>query len=125
MIFLGRDVMAEPLDPPTMELGEHVAHIAAINYSFCAALKDTKLPTLPDPKSKPEIVKFLADSFDCCTEQIKTVTEAQMNAIHSTPDRRLNGRELLLGAYVHLAHHRGQAETYLRIKGNRAAAYVF
>jgi uncharacterized damage-inducible protein DinB len=48
-----------------------------------------------------------------------------MNAIHSTPDGRLNGRELLLAAYVHLAHHRGQAEIYLRIKGIKPPPYVF
>jgi len=71
------------------------------------------------------VVKFPGDSFDYCTKQISSVTDAQMSSIHSTPDGNLNGRELLLALYVHLAHHRGQAEIYLRIKGIRPPGYVF
>jgi hypothetical protein len=33
------------------------------------------------------------------------------------PDGTLRGREILLALYVHVAHHRGQAEVYLRDKG--------
>ncbi len=112
-------------DPPSMNFGEQMVHISAINYAFCAALRDTEPPALPNPTEKPDIVKYLADSFDYCTKQIGGVTSAQMEAIHSTPDGKLNGRELLLALYVHLAHHRGQAEIYLRIKGIKPPPYVF
>ena len=43
----------------------------------------------------------------------------------TSPDGRLNGREILLALYVHMAHHRGQAEVYLRIKGVAPPPYVF
>jgi uncharacterized damage-inducible protein DinB len=36
---------------------------------------------------------------------------------HNSPDGRLSGREVLLAMYVHVAHHRGQAEIYLRNNG--------
>ena len=71
------------------------------------------------------MVKYIGDSFDYCSAQISSVTNEQMNSIHNTPDGRLNGRELLLALYVHMAHHRGQAEIYLRIKGIRPPPYVF
>jgi uncharacterized damage-inducible protein DinB len=48
-----------------------------------------------------------------------------MDRPHSSPDGRLNGRELLLAMYVHMAHHRGQQEVYLRIKGIAPPQYVF
>jgi uncharacterized damage-inducible protein DinB len=129
-------------DPPSMNFGEQMLHIAWANYAFCSTLKDQKppnagAPQLPsEPKTakvapvtasaeKDAIVKYVADSWDYCTRQISTVTSAQMNAIHSTPDGELNGRELLLALYVHLAHHRGQAEIYLRIKGIAPPPYVF
>jgi hypothetical protein len=42
-----------------------------------------------------------------------------------SPDGRLNGRELMLALYVHVAHRRGQQEVYLRIKGIKPPPYVF
>ena len=112
-------------DPPSMSFGEQMAHLAWGNYAFCAALKDEKLPTLPDAKDKAAIVKYVADSFDYCSAQIASASAAQMNATHSTPDGRMSGRETLLALYVHMAHHRGQSEVYLRIKGIAPPSYVF
>jgi len=112
-------------DPPSMSFGEQMAHIAWANYAFCAALKDEKRPALPDRSDRDGLIKLVADSMDYCSAQIATVTDAQMNSIHSTPDGKLNGRELLLALYVHLAHHRGQAEIYLRDKGIKPPPYVF
>lgn len=37
--------------------------------------------------------------------------------MQSTGDGRLSGREVLLAMYIHVAHHRGQAEIYLRDRG--------
>jgi uncharacterized damage-inducible protein DinB len=34
------------------------------------------------------------------------------------------GRDVLLAMYVHVAHHRGQAEIYLRDKGIRPQSYM-
>jgi uncharacterized damage-inducible protein DinB len=112
-------------DPGSMTFAEQITHVARINYAFCAGLKDTAMPPLPAPTDKDTLTKFLADSFDYCSASIATVTESQMNQPHSTPDGRLNGRELLLALYVHMAHHRGQMEVYLRDKGIAPPQYVF
>jgi uncharacterized damage-inducible protein DinB len=68
-------------------------------------------------------VKFLSDSFAYCTDVISNLTEAQINSVHNSPDGRLPGREVLLAMYIHVAHHRGQAEIYLRDKGIRPPSY--
>jgi len=47
-----------------MSFAQQMAHIAAINYAFCAALRDVESPELPNPTEKPDPVKFLGDSFD-------------------------------------------------------------
>ena len=115
-------------DPPSMTFAEQMLHIGWADYAFCSALKDEKKPDMKEPAASAEkdaIVKYVADSWDYCSRQIAAVTAAQMNATHSTPDGKLNGRELLLALYVHLAHHRGQAEIYLRIKGIAPPPYVF
>jgi uncharacterized damage-inducible protein DinB len=107
----------------SMNFGELMAHIASTNYQFCAGLKDAEPPAFPSPTDKDGYVKFLSDSFDYCAVVIPNLTEEQMNRTHSSPDGQLPGREVLLAMYVHVAHHRGQAEIYLRDKGIRPPSY--
>jgi uncharacterized damage-inducible protein DinB len=103
--------------PESMNFGELMAHIAATNYQFCAGLKDSDPPTLPSPTEKDAVVKFLSDSFDYCSAVIPSLTDEQLNKTHSSPDGRL-------AMYIHVAHHRGQAEIYLRDKGIRPPSYM-
>jgi uncharacterized damage-inducible protein DinB len=68
-------------------------------------------------------VQFLQDSFNYCTPIIRGLTDSQLSAKHNSPDGNLTGREVLLALYIHVAHHRGQAEIYLRDKGIRPPSY--
>lgn len=108
----------------SMNFGELMSHIATTNYQFCAGLKDSDSPTLPSPAGKDAVVKFLSDSFDYCSAVIPNLTGEQLNQAHNSPDGRLPGREILLAMYIHVAHHRGQAEIYLRDKGIRPPGYM-
>lgn len=109
----------------SMTFGELMIHIASTNYAFCAGLKDSNPPAAPSPSAtdRDATVKFLGDSFDYCGSVISMLTDAQLNAYHDSPDGRLTGREVLLAMYVHVAHHRGQAEIYLRDKGIKPPPY--
>jgi uncharacterized damage-inducible protein DinB len=115
--------------PESMDFGQLMSHIATTNYQFCAGLKDSDPPALPSPagkdkeKDKDAVVKFLADSFDYCSTVIPNLTEEQLNTGHNSPDGHLLGREILLAMYIHVAHHRGQAEIYLRDKGIKPPGY--
>src|SRR5246500_2592852 len=109
--------------PESMNFGELMAHIAATNYQFCASLKDSNPPSLPSPIDKDAVVKFLSDSFEYCSAVIPNLTEGQLNKMHNSPDGNLPGREILLALYIHVAHHRGQAEIYLRDKGIKPPSY--
>lgn len=55
---------------------------------------------------------------------ILKLTEEQLSAPHNSPDGRLLGREVILAMYIHVAHHRGQAEIYLRDKGIQPPSYM-
>lgn len=112
-------------DPPSMTFGELVSHIAVTNYQFCAGLKDVAPPNLPSPTEKEGVVKFLSDAFDYCSSVILNLTDEQIARPHDSPDGRMPGREVLLAMYVHIAHHRGQAEIYLRDKGIAPPQYRF
>ena len=109
--------------PESMDFGALISHIATTNYQFCAGLQDSNPPALPSPKEKEAVVKFLADSFEYCGALIAKLTEEQLTKAHDSPDGHLPGREILLAMYVHVAHHRGQAEIYLRDKGVRPPSY--
>ena len=109
--------------PESMDFGALMSHIATTNYQFCAGLKDDKTPALPTPTEKEAVVKFLSDSFAYCGAVIPALTEEQLTKAHDSPDGHLPGREILLAMYVHVAHHRGQAEIYLRDKGIRPPSY--
>jgi uncharacterized damage-inducible protein DinB len=111
-------------DPGSMSFGELISHIATTNYAFCAGLKDSATPPLPSLTDKEGIVKFLSSSFEYCSAVISNLTEEQLNKVHNSPDGRLPGREVLLAMYVHVAHHRGQAEVYLRDKGITPPSYM-
>lgn len=109
----------------SMTFGELMMHIASTNYAFCAGLEDSKTPS--DPKisaaDKDAVVKFLSDSFQYCSGIIPKLTEDQLSRSHDSPDGRMAAREILLAMYIHIAHHRGQAEIYLRNKGIRPPSY--
>jgi uncharacterized damage-inducible protein DinB len=108
--------------PESMNFGELMSHIAITNYQFCAGLKDAAPPATSSPTDKDGFVKLLSDSFDYCSGVITTLTEQQLT-IHNSPDGRLPGRDVLLAMFVHVAHHRGQAEIYLRDQGIRPPQY--
>lgn len=110
--------------PESMDFGALMSHIAATNYQFCAGLKDSEAPSFPAATDKPAIVKFLSDSFEYCSGIISGLSSEQLKRVHNSPDGRLPGREVLLAMYVHVAHHRGQAEIYLRDKGIRPPRYM-
>jgi uncharacterized damage-inducible protein DinB len=110
--------------PDSMTFGQLMSHIAVTNYQFCAGLKDSDPPALPSPMDKDAIVKLLSDSFDYCSGVITNLTGEQLDKTHNSPDGRLPGREVLLAMYVHIAHHRGQAEIYLRDKGIKPPSYI-
>ncbi len=112
-------------DPGSMTFGEVMSHIASTNFAFCAGLKDAETPNTPAPsdKDKDAIVKLLSSSFGYCAAVIPNLTDEQLSKVHNSPDGRLPGREVLLALYVHVAHHRGQAEIYLRDKGIKPPSY--
>ena len=112
-------------DPPSMTFGEQILHIVQTNQAFCEGLKDRQAARVPSTTDKATLVKLLGESFDTCAATIGSLTDAELDAVHNSPDGRMPGREVLLALYAHMAHHRGQMEVYLRIKGIAPPGYIF
>jgi len=109
-------------NPEEMSFGEQIAHIGAANYSYCARAGGGKSPyAKPDKIDKATAMKIAGDSFNYCSEIISKLTDAQLDEVKGP----MSVRELTEGVMVHMAHHRGQAEVYLRVKGVKPPTYKF
>jgi uncharacterized damage-inducible protein DinB len=106
-------------NPEEMSFGEQIVHIANANYNYCTRLTGGKSPfKKPESIDKPSAMKVLGESFDYCTEAIQGVKDLDAG-------KPMSAREVMLGVFGHMAHHRGQAEVYLRVKGIKPPDYKF
>ena len=121
--------------PEELSFGQLIVQIAAANVNACklasgmegpaapqnlmAALKDEKVNV-----GKDEAIKFLTDTFEFCNKAVAAMTPAKLDAEVGT-SRKMTGFEWLWSYFTHTAHHRGQAEVYLRVKGIVPPTYTF
>jgi uncharacterized damage-inducible protein DinB len=115
-----------------MSFGKVMVHIALANNRAFAAVSGMKAPETPekiaaaykDPKGmfdKESSMQFLRDSFDFCGKALAEITPEKLDAMTGP----MSGRERLWAYFTHTAHHRGQAEVYLRIKNIKPPDYRF
>ncbi|MGA2589017.1 MAG: DinB family protein [Bryobacteraceae bacterium] len=123
--------------PQEMSFGQLMAHIGGINLFACANGSGLARPALP-PKiaewskdtekvevDKETALQFLSDSFDFCNRAVAAMTPTRMDTVVGPPARNLTGFEWLWAYFTHTAHHRAQAEVYLRVKGIQPPDYMF
>jgi uncharacterized damage-inducible protein DinB len=107
--------------PAEMSFGEQILHIAEANYGKCAVIADVKSPYAgPGEGAKIEkaaAVRDLAASFDYCTKILQEFDATKLFQMRAWGPGRFSTMDMMLGLMVHMAHHRGQAEVYLRSKG--------
>ncbi|MBV8071470.1 MAG: DinB family protein [Acidobacteriaceae bacterium] len=112
--------------PPEMSFGEQMNHIAQANANYCSMALDTPSPVKKSSEAgKPAAVQNLTTSYDYCISGLEKMTDADLLKPISKNGHTITAFELFWGAYSHAAHHRGQAEVYLRLKGVTPPAYKF
>lgn len=123
--------------PEEMSFGELMAHIAVADRGACGVASGLTPPALPDKiqawskdSGKVEVdkataVQYLTDTFAFCSKAIAEMPASRMDTVVGTPSRNLTGIEWLWSYFTHTAHHRGQAEVYLRLKGIKPPDYEF
>jgi uncharacterized damage-inducible protein DinB len=116
-----------------MGFGQLMVHIAAQNSDSCASATGTQAPpsipsssVTPPATNKQTAIKFLTISFDKCTKEIDAMPPEQWNKeVYKFRGQPVLASEALLYAFTHTAHHRGQAEVYLRVKNIKPPAWRF
>ncbi len=109
-----------------MSFGEQINHIALANAAYCSVALGTKSSmTKGTDNSKATAIKNLQDSYDFCTDGLKKLSDADLQTSVSMRGSSVSKFDLFWGAFTHAAHHRGQTEVYLRLKGITPPSYKF
>ena len=123
-------------NPEEMSFGQLMAHIALADRGACANASGMTAPEVPgqvaafakDNKievDKETAITFQKQIFDFCNRAVSAVSLEQLDKVVGPPARNLTGYEWLWSYFTHTAHHRGQAEVYLRVKNIQPPAYRF
>ena len=109
-----------------MSFGQLMIHIATMNCDVFEDAAETGALAKPSGTDKQTAIKFLTDSFDKCARDYAAMTPAQLDRmVEITGGRQTTEREVIWWAFTHTAHHRGQAEVYLRLKNIKPPEYRF
>lgn len=123
--------------PQEMSFGQLIDHIAAAQLGACGIASGMPRPAIPDAiaasikdqkapvPDKESIVSFLRDTFSFCDKAVESMTPDKLDAVVGPASRKMTGFEWLWAYFTHTAHHRGQAEVYLRLKGITPPEYAF
>jgi hypothetical protein len=121
--------------PAELSFSEVLLQVAGANLNACANASGTKRPDIPQKivdgingkgdVDKNTVLEFLSGSFDFCNQAIAALAPEKLDALAGPENRRMTGFEWLWAYFTHTAHHRGQLEVYLRLKGITPPPYVF
>jgi uncharacterized damage-inducible protein DinB len=113
-------------NPEQMSFGGLMIHIAEENSSSFARAAGTEPLALPATRDKQTAIKFLTESFNKCGKELDAMPPEQLDKeVYKFQGQPVLAREALWYAFTHMAHHRGQAEVYLRVKNIKPPAWRF
>jgi uncharacterized damage-inducible protein DinB len=121
------------VSPEEMPFGALMIHIAVSQAYRFAQISGKPMPfevpkTIDKSRAKEICKQLLAQSFDFCIGLLAEFTLEQMDKLYEVgwfERPKITGRELVWGMFTHTAHHRGQAEVYLRANGIKPPPYRF
>ncbi len=109
-----------------MSFGQQMNHIALANGNYCSAAMGVPNPIKkPEDDAKPTAIKNLTAAYDFCIGGLSKMDDAALQGTVTRGGTPVSKFELFLGGFTHAAHHRGQAEVYLRLKGITPPPYKF
>jgi hypothetical protein len=121
--------------PEELSFGQLIGQISSANSSACAAASGMKPPSPPpaavaartDPKAldKATAMQYMKDTFEFCNAAVASMTPQKLDAMVGPEGHQTTAFERLWAYFTHTAHHRGQAEVYLRMKGIVPPTYTF
>jgi len=124
-------------NPVQRNFGDQLRHLAYVNVIYFNQFKLVPVPSPPlttnakvldeiaDPTDKEAVRGFVAASFDYGASVLAKLTEPELTNTGYMLRVPHSGTDVLLRAYTHTAHHRGQAIVYLRARDIAPPAWKF
>lgn len=110
--------------PEIRSFAEQLLHLADANYGFASNATNVKSPygqgelEKSGDKSKSNVSKLVLASYDFVINNMKNMSEAQLDESFKLFGKFDMTRRLALAKVLeHQAHHRGQTTVYLRLAG--------
>ena len=119
--------------PEERSFGEQMVHIAGALFARFSEISGIEPARSPIPKTitKEFTILWLNQSFDYVIQVLPKLTDEQLSNARfkvdfdGRPGPEINGRDMIMNIFVHVAHHRAQCEVYLRLKGITPPDYTF
>jgi len=77
------------------------------------------------------VLDWIDKSFDYVIQVLPRLSDKQLSEatfpvnFEGRPGPDINGRDMIMNMFIHVAHHRAQCEVYLRLKGITPPIYTF
>jgi uncharacterized damage-inducible protein DinB len=114
------------LTPDQMTFGGQLTHLSQAVLHYLAPLSTEKAGlSKPASAKKADVIAFIKSCFETAEADVSKLTLDDMSKTFKMGNRQMSGMELILGMFVHTAHHRSAAEMYLRAKGITPPPYQF
>jgi uncharacterized damage-inducible protein DinB len=119
--------------PEERSFGEQLTHLGGALFDRFSEISGTVPVKSPIPRkiTKQFVLEWLNQSFDYVIQVLPDLTDDQLSKarfkvdFEGRPSPEINGRDMIMNMFVHVAHHRAQCEVYLRLKGIAPPAYTF
>ena len=113
-------------NPAELSFGYLMIHIASQNSDSCASATQTEPLAEPKATDKQTAIKYLNETFDKCAKDLAALPPEQLSKeAYKFQGQPVLASEALWYTFTHMAHHRGQAEVYLRAKNIKPPAWRF
>jgi uncharacterized damage-inducible protein DinB len=119
--------------PEEMTFGEQMIHLTSslfVTFNRISSVRPV-YEALPKSVTKEVVLDWIDKSFDYVIQVLPKLTDGQLSAakfpvnFEGRPGPDINGRDMIVNMFVHVAHHRAQCEVYLRLKGITPPIYTF
>jgi uncharacterized damage-inducible protein DinB len=119
--------------PEEMTFGEQMIHLTSSLFATFYRMSSVRpvYDALPKNVTKDVVLDWIDKSFDYVIQLLPTLTDKQLSEtkfpvnFEGRPGPDINGRDMLMNIFIHVAHHRAQCEVYLRLKGITPPIYTF
>jgi uncharacterized damage-inducible protein DinB len=118
------DAMGFKPVPEVRSFAEQMLHLASANFFFGARITGQANPyqgkdllKMDELKTKAALSKVVMESYDFMINGLKGVNNAKLDERITSRGISLPLSEVVVIAFEHQTHHRGQTTIYLRMKG--------